>query len=120
MGFKDLFKKKDPRYTSLLAFIAVAIADGKFTESEKLMIEMLAERIGLSKKDVDFCLLHPDKIKPNVPKTQEDKIQCISGMVAVMIADGEADPKEIDLVKAMANAYGIDPSFVDGFIPKKD
>ena len=111
MGFKDLFKKKNPRYTSLLAFIAVAIADGKFTESEKLMIEMLAERIGLSKKDVDFCLLHPDKIKPNVPKTQEDKIQCISGMVAV---------KEIDLVKAMANAYGIDPSFVDGFIPKKD
>ena len=104
----------------MLAFIAVAIADGKFTESEKRIVELLAERIGLSKKDVEFCLLHPDKIKPNVPKTQEDKIKCISGMVAVMIADGEADPKEIDLVKAMANAYGIDPSFVDGFIPKKD
>lgn len=120
MGLKDLFKKKDPRYTSLLAFIAVAVADGKFTDSEKRMIELLAERLGLSKKDVDFCLQHPERIKPNVPKTQEDKIQCISGMVAVMIADGEADPKEIELVKAMANAYGIDSSVVDIFIPKTD
>lgn len=119
MGFKDLFKKKDPRYTSLLAFIAVALADGKFTKSEKLMIEVLAKRIGLSQKDVDYCLQHPERIKPNAPKTFEDKIKCVSGMTAVMIADGEADPEEIALVKAMADAYGVDSSVVDTFIPKK-
>lgn len=120
MGLKDLFKKRDPRFTNLKIFIGLALIDGKFTAEEKYIIDVLARKAGLTSKDVDFCLRHPDRIKVKEPKTYEEKISCLSGMIMVMLADGVADPKEIKVVRGMAEIFGIDPSVVDVFISKNN
>lgn len=113
MGLRDLFKKKDPKYTSVLALIAVAMADGEFADEEKKAIATACVHMGISSQDLEFCLNHPDRIKPSMPKSMDDKISTISGMITVMVSDGEIDSHEMAICKKFAMACGLDPSFVD-------
>ena len=138
MGLKDLFKKKDDHhYTSLMALMAVALADGKITEEEQMAIAEVCKGWGIKMKDINYLKNHPDKIKPGknnklriftykwesviyspeekaaMAKELEDKLSAIAGLITVMAADGEINPRELEICRKFAASCGLDPSIVD-------
>ena len=85
--FSNCLNKKDRVLTRDL--ISMAIADGEFTESERLEILRICKDEVIT--DVELMdSLRGKEIK--VPKTKEEKFDYISHLIRVMNADGHCSP----------------------------
>lgn len=84
--------------------ISMAIADGEFTESERLEILRICKEEGISEVELMDSLRGKD-IK--IPQTKEEKYNYIAHLVNVMKADKHYSPLEIHTLKILANRIGF-------------
>ena len=84
--------------------ISMAIADGEFTEDERLEIMRICRKQGISEKEL-LDSLRGDDI--HIPKSQEEKFNYMSHLISVMNADGKCSPLEIHTLEILAKRIGF-------------
>lgn len=84
--------------------ISMAIADGEFTEEERLEILRICRKQGISEKELIDSLRGEDI---HIPKTQEEKYNYMAHLISVMNADGESSPLEIHTLEILAKRIGF-------------
>ena len=100
------------------ALIGLAKADGEFDMNEKLFISYLAEKQGLSLKDLKVQLKKADKLSDLVQDLDFDgKIEILTYLVKLMKADGKVDLSEILYCEKMAVAFGFQEKSI-GFLSR--
>ena len=118
MGFFDLFKSQEEKakLSHLKSLLAVAAADGVIEKTELAGIAAIVAREGISADDLERCIKHPEKIKPVMPKSDEEKVRYIQDMVGLMMIDGSIDANEMLVCKLTAEAFGYQSEIVDAII----
>lgn len=97
---------------SLLSdLILMAKADDKITQGEYDFIHLIAERMGISKKEVRE--LYHDPLPTKKSFTELERITHFHKMVLLMNVDGEAHDKEIAFLRGFGLELGIRPGAVD-------
>lgn len=84
--------------------ISMAIADGEFTEEERLEILRICHQQGISEKEL-LDSLRGENI--HIPGTQEEKYNYMAHLIGVMNADGVCSPLEIHTLEVLAKRIGF-------------
>ncbi len=91
------------------ALIGLAKADGEFDMHEKLFISYLAEKQGLSNKDLITQLKTSDKLSELIKDLNyEEKVDILIHLVKLMKADGKVETSEINYCEKAAEAFGFE------------
>jgi uncharacterized tellurite resistance protein B-like protein len=98
--------------------IVLAHADEKVTASEYDFILRLAQRMGVTRTEVDALFEHPLPSKPLF--SELERIIHFHKLVLVMSVDGEVHPKEVAHLKEFGLKMGIRPGAIDKVISKLD
>ena len=91
--------------------IMIAKADDKITHGEYDFIQRLAERMGVSPKEVDELFHNPLPTKTSF--TEIERISHFHKMVLLMNVDGETHPKELVLIREFGLKLGLRPGAVE-------
>ncbi|QIE58947.1 TerB family tellurite resistance protein [Rasiella rasia] len=91
--------------------ILIAKADDKITHGEYDFIQRIAERIGVTPKEVDE-LFH-DPLPTKATFTELERITHFHRMVLLMNVDGETHEKEVQLLREFGLELGLRPGAVD-------
>ena len=104
---------------SLLSdLIVIAKADDKVTEVEHDFLDRLAERMGVSKEEVDILLVDP---LPSQPLFSEmERITHFHKLVLMMNVDRETHDKEILVLRSFGLKMGIRPGAIDQILQTMD
>lgn len=98
------------------ALIGLAKADGEFDMNEKLFISYLAEKQGLSIKQLKEQLKNADSMSDLANELDyDDKIEILTYLVKLMKADGKVLMSEIKYCERMAQAFGFEEKSI-GFL----
>ena len=91
--------------------ILIAKADDKITHGEYDFIQRVAERMGITPKEVDD-LFH-DPLPTKTSFTELERITHFHKMVLLMNVDGETHEKEVTLLRDFGLKLGIRPGAVE-------
>lgn len=98
------------------ALIGLAQADGEFDMHEKLFIGYLAEKQGISLKELKKELASGGKMGDLIEElTYNEKIEILTYLVKLMKADGKVVLSEIKYCEKMARAFGFEDKAI-GFL----
>ena len=100
--FRNDLSSKDRVLTRDL--ISMAIADGEFTEEERLEILRICRSQGISEQELIDSMRGKDIC---MPQTKEEKYNYISPLISVMNADSVCSPLEVRTLKVLANRIGF-------------
>ena len=90
------------------ALIGLAKADGEFDMHEKLFISYLAEKQGLTIKDLKSQLKNSDQMSELIKDlTYDEKIDILIYLVKLMKADGKVVMSEISYCEKVAESFGF-------------
>ena len=106
----------DKRLGQVKNLIMLALADGKATESELALIVSIASREELTQEQLDHLIEHPDTVHIELPENDEQKLQYIQDMVALMMIDGDLDDNELAMCKIYAIMLGYESSIVEKMV----
>ena len=91
--------------------IALAKADGKILSSEYDFILRMAERMQVSKEEVDHLIEHP---LPSLPIVSEiERITHFHKLILLMNVDWEAHELEVNMLRNFGLKLGIRPAAID-------
>lgn len=96
--------------------IMVALADGKATKDELMLIAAIASRENITQEQLNELLENPDMVKITLPEDEETKMRYLTDMVALMTIDGVMDDNELAMCKLYAIALGYDSSKVENIV----
>ena len=115
MSVKELFNRSDKKrhISHVRNLIALAYADGKFTDDEKMYIANVAKECGINEKELKKIIEKPEDIKFFVPEKDEDKIEELYDLILLMMIDGELDENEIFFCRMIALRLGFSYQVVD-------
>lgn len=99
--FRNDLSSKDRVLTRDL--ISMAIADGEFTEEERLEILRICRSQGISERELMDSLRGKDI---NIPKTKEEKFDYIAHLINVMKVDDYCSPLEIRTLEVLGKQLG--------------
>ena len=102
--FESGEKKQDKGHFKNLLLIAKA--DGKLTEEENLLLYRIGKSINLSKEQIEEIIKNPSKYSVIPPVSKIERMQQMVELIKMMIADGEIDKNEINLLDIMAVRLG--------------
>lgn len=96
--------------------IMLALADGKATQDELMLIAAIATREHLTQEEFDNLIDNPDSVQVELPDDEETKKRYLTDMVALMTIDGEMHDKELAMCKLYAITLGYDSSIVENLV----
>ncbi len=92
--------------------IHVMMADGTIDEKELAFLRMVCSRVGISGKEVQYLINHPEKVDFKVPQSNEERVLHLIEVVLMMLVDGQIDAREMDVCMKTAVQLGFNPSVV--------
>ena len=96
--------------------VAVAHADGKYTEDEMEFLSEKAEDFGLSEEDVKEIMDNADQLHFKIPLNDVDKEEQLSDVVCITMIDGHVDEREYNLCLKIAEKLDFDKKYLDHII----
>lgn len=105
--FKILMNTKEQKISLLTDMIAFASVDGKLHEKEFQFLSLIAQELGFT-KDETFQLFHVEN-KPEVIKTEFERIQQFYRLALLMFCDGEIHEKEINKIYEIGIHMALSP-----------
>ena len=96
--------------------VAVAYADGKYTEEELEFLSEKALDFGLNETDVKEIMNDADNLHFKIPLNDEDREDQLSDVVCMTMIDGHVDEKEYDLCLRIAEKLDFDKKYLDHII----
>ena len=100
-----LHKKK----THLFMLLMLAEADNTEHPLERLYINKVAERLGMTTEDVEEIDRKPQDLTLIIPKRESARMEILYDLLFLMKFDQNVDQAEIDLVQELALALGFMP-----------
>ena len=103
--FKD---SSDSEFKLAQDLVAIAIADGNISNTERQEIEKICQTEGISSETVNDCFLGFDQgAVAHVPIRHRERASYMSKLVRVMAVDGVSAHMEIYLLQIIASKLGI-------------
>jgi uncharacterized tellurite resistance protein B-like protein len=98
--------------------VLVACADGNLSDTESRQIGEYAKQFDISGKRLEAIVkqVTEGKVQFMIPETTEEREKNIKALVKMANADGKIDANELQLIKNVAEKYGINESFVDKLV----
>ena len=103
---------KKPELAHLINLIAIAMVDGTISEQEKTVLYNIAEALGATNEEFNYCvntaLETKDRVIIEVPDTDEEKTFFLKNLTLMMMSDGVIDENEKNYIKFIAEKFGYD------------
>lgn len=98
--------------------IALAYADGKFSDEEKQYVANVATEAGITAEEMKQIISDPDGIRFVQPATDIEKIEQLYDLILLMMIDGDLNENEMIFCRAMAIRMKIPYQVVDDMVAK--
>ncbi len=106
-------KEKKSHFKNL---VMLACVDGDFDDNEKDFLINTGLRWGLTQRQVMTVLKNPDSVSQVIPKDPEKRLQQLTELVVMIMADGVIEQIEVDFVQTLAVEMGFRASDVERMI----
>ena len=118
MNILEIFdgRDKEERLSHIRNLIVLSLRDDTPSKEEFEIIKNVGTRIGLTETDLKRILERPESIEFIAPKDDDERIEQLYDMVAVMMVDGKIDSREINYCKTVAIKLGFVPEVIDEII----
>lgn len=119
MGLFNLFnsKNEDSRKSYLKELIKVAKADGHLEKREYDFILTIGQRLACSPDEVaQWSSQVQAGFTDDVTHNRKQRLKLLFDTVAIMMIDGEIDPKELNLCKSIAMKSGFEHQVIDDIV----
>ena len=101
-----------PELAHLINMINIAMIDGEISDEEKTILCSIAESLGATDEEFDFCVKtaqeQKDTVIIEVPETDEEKTFYLKNLTLMMMSDGNIDENEKQYIKFIADKFGYD------------
>jgi len=115
--FLQLFKQgKVGAKSHMKNLLEVAMVDGEYDKTEKELLNTLAKKHRISKKQLQEIHDAPEHIDFEVPVDEKIKFEQLYELVHMMVADNYIDQAEIKLCGIFARKFGYDPDKTDELV----
>jgi uncharacterized tellurite resistance protein B-like protein len=94
----------------------VALADKSFTGAEEQLLYGIAERVGISRKEIEKIKANPQDISFEIPTDHFEKFQQMYDLVHMMIVDKAVDREEWKLCEVFARKFGYRDEVVEEMV----
>ena len=81
--------------------------DGRVDDSEKELLNRIAERLSLTKEQVKEIMDHPDEYPMIPPISKEERFERFILFIEMIFVDGDVDPSEYSLIAKYGAALGF-------------
>ncbi len=118
MSILEIFdgRDKEERLSHIRNLIVLSLRDDTPSKEKFEIIKNVGTRIGLTETDLKRILERPESIEFIAPKDDDERIEQLYDMVAVMMVDGKIDSREINYCKTVAIKLGFVPEVIDEII----
>ena len=96
--------------------IALAQADGHFSEIEEHLLIEIAHRIGLTRSNLLEIKEELDHIEFTLPEKYDDRIEQFQDLLSLISIDGHIDEAEVEMCKKMAEEYELPNSVINNML----
>jgi uncharacterized tellurite resistance protein B-like protein len=86
--------------------IEIALADKSFSGEEEQLLKSIANRIGISMKQIEKIRLTPQSIAFDIPGDEYEKFRQLYDLVHMMSIDKAVHPEELRLCELFALKFG--------------
>ena len=120
MSIADLYSsEKDKNLVSHFQnLLAIALSDGKVTDSEMALLLKAGKRLGLNQADIEEMAKDDVKLKFAPPVDLDSRNMRFVRLMAMIWADGEISEQELKMARRLAVGLGIPDEKIDGMIDK--
>lgn len=94
----------------------IAAADGYIDPQEQQLLLEVARNLGLSQRDINHVLDHPEGLDFVIPDEEEERYFSLKNLVYMMVVDGKVDQKEYDLCLDFAQRIGMGEDEIEAII----
>lgn len=98
--------------------VALAYADGKFSDEEKQYVANVATEVGMTADEMKLIINDPDGIRFEMPSNDIEKLEQLYDLILLMMIDGELNENEMIFCRAMAIKMKIPYQIVDELVAK--
>ena len=104
----------NPELAHLINLISLACIDGSVSEEEKTVLHSIADSLGATEEEFNFCVEKANEATKNgtaiieVPNTDEEKTFYLKNLTLMMMSDGRIDEEEKKYIKFIADKFGYD------------
>ena len=98
--------------------VALAYADGKFSDEERQYVANVANEAGLTAEEMKQIIEDPESIRFIMPANDIEKIEHLYDLILLMMIDGDLNENEIIFCRAMAIKMKIPYQVVDEMVAK--
>lgn len=118
MSILEIFdgRNKKERLSHMRNLIVLSLSDNTPSREEFEIITKVGARIGLEEADLKRILERPESIDFIAPQNDDERIEQLYEMVAVMMVDGKIDSREVDYCKSIAIKLGFMPEVIDDMV----
>jgi len=92
--------------------VALAHADQKLDDREKVLLAFMAHRWGLTPDAVTAFLADPDRIELKIPEDADARFDQLYDLAEMMMVDGKISEEEKGLAEQLAAALGFKPEAI--------
>ncbi|MDH5599584.1 MAG: hypothetical protein OEY34_10695 [Cyclobacteriaceae bacterium] len=104
--FLGLFKQgKVSAKSHMKNLIEMAMVDGSFDDGEKNLLNKIAKKYGVSRKQLDDISLNKDSIQFVMPENEDEKFKQLYELVTMMLADDLVHSDEMNLCEIFAKRF---------------
>jgi len=108
----NFIQKRD----QLHQLLQLAMKDGKLHPKEESFIKQVALAMGLNEDQWMLVLTTEPSEKPEIPKSEKDRMEWMFHMLFLMRSDGDIDGEEKILIQELGFKLGLNEVMVNEFI----
>ena len=97
--------------------VMLARIDGTISRQENQLLQRIARRLSLTDEQVNEIIEHPNDYPMIPPVTREERYERFIQLIQLLVADGQSDKEEEQLVKRYGVALGFTPDHIDEKFP---
>lgn len=101
-----------PKLTQIANLIKLAKADGELDHREVMVIYGVAQKMGVSKLEMDEIIERADTIETSVPSEESDKIRYFYQLLILATVDSNVDDEEVALLTKIGGELKLDSNKV--------
>ncbi|OJJ23786.1 hypothetical protein BKI52_05395 [marine bacterium AO1-C] len=111
-------EEKKLTHTYFTNLYLVAMADGKVVEEEQVLLQEVANKMGISDEEIEAIKSRTNEMDFQVPADKKGRLEHLEALIEVMMIDGEIHDKEYQLCLNYADRSGCDQLALDMLIEK--
>jgi uncharacterized tellurite resistance protein B-like protein len=117
MGIFSIFgKRKSQEKAHLKALMEVAMADGEIDKFEYEYLLSIAQKMGITEKELQALKDHSVHYEFKVPKDKNESFNRLYELICMMMIDGEIHKREKQLCSVFARKLGFTMKNIDELI----